>query len=98
MKKLYLVIALIATILVLPIAATANADNLPYYIESDSPALKAFLGVKHEFPGRFSAELTNGQKRGLNAIGIKTTPVQIYEIAAKPVCGDGIINFLDFSK
>jgi subtilisin len=62
---------------------------LPYYVESDNPTLKALLGVKHEFPGVFSTELTQEQVRFLNAFGIKTEPVQLYQITGRPVCGDG---------
>jgi subtilisin len=65
---------------------------LPYYVNSESSVLKAFLGVKHEFPGVFSTELTQWQIRFLNTLGIKTEPVQLYQIIGKPVCGDGVVH------
>jgi len=65
---------------------------VPYYVESDNPVLKALLGVKHEFPGVFSTELTQEQVQFLNALGIKTEPVQIYRVSGRPVCGDGVLH------
>jgi subtilisin len=64
----------------------------PYYVGSDSSVLKTLLGVKHEFPGIFSAELTQTQVRLLNLLGIETEPVQIYQITGRPICGDGIVH------
>jgi subtilisin len=65
---------------------------LPYYVKSDNSVLKALLGVKHEFPGVFSTELTQGQVGLLNLLGVKAEPVQIYKIIGKPVCGDGELH------
>ena len=64
----------------------------PYYVDSDDPALKALLGVNHEFPGVFSTELTQAQVGLLNRLGIKTKPVQIYHITVRPFCGDGTLH------
>lgn len=67
--------------------------RLPHYVLSDVPDLKALLGVRHEFhefPGLFSTDLTPEQVEYLDGLGIDTVPVQLYQIAAKPVCGDGI--------
>jgi subtilisin len=63
---------------------------LPYYVQSDNPVLKALLGIRQEFPKVFSTELTQGQVKLLNTLGIKTEPVQLYKITGKPVCGDGV--------
>jgi subtilisin len=65
---------------------------LPYYIKSDNPVLKALLGVKHEFLGVFSAELTPAQVGLLNLLGVRTEPVQLYQITGRPVCGDGELH------
>ncbi len=78
----------IAAMLLVVTAVTAQASQMSYYVESDNPVLKFFLGVKHEFPGVFSTELTQGQAGFLNAFGIKTEPVQIYEITGKPTCNN----------
>lgn len=64
--------------------------TLPYYVLSDDPAIKRQLGVRHEFPGAFSTKLTRKQIQLLNASGVKTEPVQLYQIKVKPVCGDGV--------
>lgn len=65
---------------------------LPYYVESDNPALKVLLGVNHQFDGVFSTELGPVKLGLLKLMGIKTEPVQIYQIKARPVCGDGITH------
>ena len=64
--------------------------RLPRYVLSDVPDLKALLGVRHEFPGLFSTDLTPEQVEYLDGLGIETVPVQVYQISGKPVCGDGI--------
>ncbi|MHC4311502.1 MAG: S8 family peptidase [Planctomycetota bacterium] len=69
----------------------------PHYVLSDVPDLKALLGVRHEFPGLlspglFSTDLTPEQVEYLDGLGIDTVPVQLYQIAAKAVCGDGIAH------
>lgn len=71
--------------------------HLPYYVESDSPALTALLGVNHEFPGVFSTELTQGQVGFLNILGIKTEPVQIYQIT-KPFCNNNGVCEPEFGE
>ncbi|MBU1204728.1 MAG: S8 family peptidase [Nanoarchaeota archaeon] len=86
-----LVISVASASMLIPAADKAK-DNVAYYVESDNPVLKALLGVNHEFPGVFSTELTHGQVGFLSALGIKTEPVQIYQITGRPVCGDGIAH------
>ncbi|MHC4539554.1 MAG: S8 family serine peptidase, partial [Planctomycetota bacterium] len=69
--------------------------RLPHYVQSDVPDLKAFLGVRHEFhefPGLFSTDLTPEQVEFLDRVGIDTVPVQLYQVTAKAVCGDGIAH------
>lgn len=67
----------------------------PYYVSSDNPVLRALLGVNHQFDGVFSTELSSTQLGLLRVLGVKTEPVQIYQIVkpgvvtGKPVCGDG---------
>ena len=61
----------------------------PYYVESDNPALKALLGVNHEFTGVFSTELASTQVGLLNTLGVKTEPVGLFYIDGKHYCGDG---------
>jgi subtilisin len=64
-----------------------------YWVKSDSPILKGILKVRHEFDGVFSADVTPAQLRLLKSLGIKTEPVQLYEILGKPPCNnDGICD------
>jgi len=67
-----------------------SPTSLPpaYYVRSDSSALRALLGVNHEFDGVFSTELSPSEQGLLKALGVRTEPVQIYSIAAKPSCND----------
>lgn len=64
----------------------------PYYVNSHNPTLKALFGVRHEFDGAFSAELNPTELGLLELIGVKTEPVQMYQVTARPVCGDGKIH------
>ena len=69
--------------------------RLPHYVLSDVPDLKALIGVRHEFhefPRLFSTDLTPEQIEYLDELGIDTVPVQLYQISAKAVCGDGIAH------
>ncbi len=61
----------------------------PYYISSENSVLKALLGVRHEFPGAFSAKLNSSQIQMLNLLGIETEPVALFHVLARPSCGDG---------
>lgn len=51
--------------------------------------LKGVLKIRHEFPNGFTANVTPIQLSLLNFLGIKTEPVQIYEILPPNKCGDG---------
>lgn len=92
MKKTALGI-LIAAVLIVSGAALATTDSPleeRVYVLTDSPVTKALLGVKHEFPKAFSTDLSP-QLKMMEKLGlIKTEPVQLYQITAKPVCGNGI--------
>jgi hypothetical protein len=95
MKKLF-VVSIIA-ILLIPVVLGFSGRTSRYYVFSTNPALKAMLGVKHEFPEAFSTELTEGQAKALKLLGIKTERVKLYHIvgytvSAKPVCGDGVLH------
>lgn len=76
--------------LVAPLAVTAQgppADEprrAPFVIFSDDPTLKAAFGVRHTFPGKFTANLTLAQAHRLERSGIKTEPVLLYNLAPPP--------------
>jgi subtilisin len=86
---------------VAPAHSPVMTDNwqleLPYWIKSGNPILKAVLKVRHDFNGYFSAWLSPAQAELLRLMGIETEPVQLYYISVpdhisvpgKPVCGDG---------
>lgn len=93
MNKTKLKILIIATILVLSgmiVAAAGNQAGQRVYVLTDNSVVKTILGVKHEFPGAFSTEVSS-QLRALSLLGlIKTEPVQLYQIT-KPFCdNDGV--------
>jgi len=95
MKKIILGILVGITILSISgivAGMSASAIQQAYYVESESPALKALFGVNHQFDGVFSTELGSIKLGLLKLMGVKTEPVQIYEIIGKPVCGNGIVE------
>lgn len=65
-----------------------SAAQQAYYVESDSPALRALFGVNHQFDGVFSTELGSVGLGLLKVLGVKTEPVQIYQIIVKPTCNN----------
>jgi subtilisin len=65
---------------------------LPYYVLSDDAMLKAIFGVRHEFPGAFSTDLSRSEVALLRLLGIEIRPVQIYYVNGKPICGNGVIE------
>lgn len=105
MKTGFMLVVL-AALLVAPAAAAQAgqpeipAAQRPYYVNSESPFLKALLNANHEFRGRFSAELTPEQAQFLSTVGVKTEPVQLYHIATKPgtECGNGVCEPSENSK
>jgi len=96
MKKIKLTILVLTSLLMISgiiTAAATTQSGQRVYVLTDNVIVKRFLGVKHEFPNKvFSAEVSPGLK-ALSSLGlIKTEPIQIYKIKAKPVCGDGILH------
>lgn len=63
----------------------AMADR--YYVKTRSPAAEAFAPPVHEFPHAFSAELSPGQLRAFERLGIETAPVGLFYIE-KPACNN----------
>lgn len=93
MKKTGLTLLVIAFLVVARGVSAAPTTPAPaYYVHSDNPALKALFGVNHQFPGVFSTELSLIQLGLLKRLGVKTEPVQIYEVTKKPgtECGNGV--------
>ena len=96
MKSLKIIILIVlamfvavTTSTVLAVSKSSEAD-LPsaYYVHSENPALMALFGVSHRFAGVFSTELSPAQLNLIQKFGVKTEPVQIYQIVPKPFCND----------
>jgi len=66
--------------------------NTRYLVKSDNGLLKAVFGVNHNFDRGFTTELSKGQLKILEKMGVETEKVQIYHILGKPVCGNGIVE------
>lgn len=94
MKKTFTSMLVVASLFVGgAVFANTHSDNAraqKVYVLTDNPAVKAALGVEHEFPGMFSTK-ASAKSKALEKIGaIKTKPVQIYEVTGRPVCGDNL--------
>lgn len=82
-------------ILVVPVLAQESQGNkIRYLVKSQNRALKALLGVRHNFDNGFTTELNRGQeeafKRLVAKFGVETEEVPQYHLLGKPVCGDHI--------
>ncbi len=73
----------------LAMAYSANAQDTGtrYYVKSNNGILKAMFGVQHNFDNAFSTELTPGQQKVLEKLGVETEKVQLYQIK-KPFCNN----------
>lgn len=85
-----LAVLIIVSILIVAPKKSIFAESDPvipepaYYVHSDHPALKALLGVHHQFDGVFSTELSSTKLEFLKHLGVEAERVQIYTIFAKP--------------
>ncbi len=67
----------------------AQGITARYLVKSNNAALKAMFGVQHNFKTGFTTELTKGQLKALEMLGVETEEVPLYHILGKPYCGDG---------
>jgi len=67
------------------VSAQNNIENTPeaYYIHSDSFLIKGLVEVRHDFGNAFSADLSKGQLKAIQILGIKTEPIGIFTIIAE---------------
>lgn len=87
MKKIVGIFLIVAFLAVAGRALAAPTGPAPaYYVFSENPVLMALFGVNHKFDGVFSTELSPTQLGLAKRLGVKTKPVQIYRIVAKPTC------------
>ena len=91
-KKIVGIFLVVAFLAIAGRALAAPTGPAPaYYVYSENPALMALFGVNHKFDGVFSTELSPTQLGLAKRLGVKTEPVQIYRIVAKPFCnGNGV--------
>ncbi len=99
MRYKLMTFVIISTMIVLTgFISAQNVDTTPesYYIHSDSLMLKGLIDVKHDFGNVFSADLSKGQLKAIQIMGIKTEPVGIFTIIAEgdpcrndKDCGEG---------
>ncbi len=97
-KNLSLTIIIITTILAFSAFVSASAvfpgnNNLnegsstePYYVYTDSLQVRGQTELRHDFGNVFSADLTKGQLKAIQALGIKTEPVGIFTIIEATQC------------
>ncbi|MBR9683126.1 S8 family peptidase [Candidatus Woesearchaeota archaeon] len=90
MKWMKMGVFLAVCLLVVSGIALAQGTEARYLVKSDSGLLKAMLGVQHNFDNGFTAELTSGQLRALERLGVELEEVPLYHTLVKPVCGDNI--------
>ncbi len=89
MKKTKLIVFGVIFLFVLSGIATANSEKSRYLVKSSNAKLKALFGVQHNFKEGFTADLTTAELKLLKRFNIKVEEVPLYNILAKPVCGDG---------
>jgi subtilisin family serine protease len=84
---------LVLIILVFSAVSFSSANEVeedePYYVFSDSPAIKALLKVSRNFEnGVFSADLSKSQLNFARGLQIKLEPVSVYTINDNPCRND----------
>ena len=89
MKTKLIISILVLSFLVTSGIALAQGAEARYLVKSGNGLLRAVLGVRHNFDNGFTTELTQGQIRALQRLGVGIEPVQLYHILGRPVCGDG---------
>lgn len=75
---------MLIAVLALAAVAVAASNGGRYLVKSDSDALKGWLGTHHVFPTGFTTDLTGGQLRALEAMGLEVEPVPLWHISAPP--------------
>jgi subtilisin len=90
LSKRNLIVAgvIIVGALVWAFVAGANSNGSRYLVSGDAAGLvkaRQMVGAPHhDFDGDFSADLTLGQVRALEALGVTVSPVELYYVLSKP--------------
>jgi len=91
MKKIKLGVLFVITLLMISGIAIAQGTTVRYLVKSDNAALKAVFGVQHNFKEGFTTDLTQGQLKELEKLGIEIEEIPLYHILGKPACDyDGV--------
>ena len=88
MKKTKLGVLFVVTLLMISGIAIAQGTAARYLVKSDNVALKAMFGVQHNFDTGFTTELTKGQLKALEMLGVETEEVPLYHVTGKPTCNN----------
>jgi len=88
MKKTLVILTILFLFTAALVSATGSEKR--YLVKSNNGLLKASTNVMHEFNNGFSAEMTQGKKKALEALGVELEEIPLYQVLAKPVCGDGV--------
>lgn len=91
--SLVLGVTLLAGGIVIAAGAEKTGDeNSRYLVKSNNSILKIMYGVNHKFDSGFTTELSKGQLKFLDRLGVEIEEVQTSYILVKPECGDGICH------
>lgn len=96
MKRKIIAVSIVLGLMLMTVGfavAGKNEDTSErYLILSNNGILKMMYGVHHNFDSGFTTDLSSGQLRVLEKFGVEVEEVQIYSIAERPDCGDGICH------
>ncbi len=67
---------------------TEDQENGRYLIKSNNGVLKMMYGINHNFDNGFTTDLTKGQLRALEILGVEIEEVPLYHILGKPTCNN----------
>jgi hypothetical protein len=87
MKKIKIGVFLVISLLIVSGVALAQGMEARYLVKSNNGLLKASLGVSHDFDNGFTTELTKGQLKALEMLGVGVEEVPLYHVLVKPICG-----------
>jgi len=100
MKKTIIALCLVFTLMIsvgLVVAEkqtkTENGEAHRYLVKSNNGMLKMMYGIQHNFDNGFTTDLTQGQLKVLEKLGVEVEEVELYQITGKPTCNnDGICD------
>ena len=83
--SLVLGVTLLAGGIVIAAGAEKTGDeNSRYLVKSNNSILKIMYGVNHKFDSGFTTELSKGQLKFLDKLGVETEILPVYHIQVRP--------------